>query len=113
MTRSAKASPSGRVRGASEQAAVSREALVARLWRAAERQVSAVERRIDTDKGEDRNAHSLAVLVKTLRELSALDAAAGRGGASEDDDAGPRDIEEFRNELAREIEAFVASRTDG
>lgn len=85
-----------------------REQLVARLWRAAERQVCAIEQRIDA--GDDRSSHELAVLVKTLRELSALDPAAGRT-AGEDDDAGPRDMDEFRNELEREIEALVA-RTD-
>ena len=58
-----------------------------------------------------RDARTLAVLVKTMRELLALDKHQGRRGAagsSEHDDAGPRDLDEFRRELARRMDAIVA-----
>jgi hypothetical protein len=61
----------------------------------------------------ERAARALAALTRTLRELnellSAHRAAAGRPAA--DDDDMPEDIDAFRNELARRIDAFVASRT--
>jgi hypothetical protein len=97
-----------------------RRSLVARLWNAAGRQVAEIEQRLGRDRpaaGErESDARMLAMLVKTLRELSALDEAHADSGAHngtdpEDDDAVPRDIDEFRSELARRIEAFVRSRT--
>ncbi len=95
-----------------------RAKLVGRLWRAAEAQVREIEARLkrhrqQPDEGE-RDARSLAVLVKTLRELSALDetkeGTAAKAG-TDHDDAGPRDIDEFRRELARRMDAIVAART--
>ena len=94
-----------------------RTALVGRLWRAAEAQVCDIEVRLKRHQQQpaerERDARSLAVLVKTLRELSALDETK-EGAAKADtdhDDAGPRDIDEFRRELARRIDAIVAART--
>jgi hypothetical protein len=62
----------------------------------------------------ERDARMLAVLVKTLRELAALDeshkdAARAVQADPTDDDPVPRDIDEFRRELARRIQAFVGS----
>jgi AcrR family transcriptional regulator len=95
-----------------------RTALVARLWRTAERQVREIEQRLARHRQEpddrERDARVLAVLVKTLRELSALDETKTGDiskDATYDDDEGPRDIDEFRRELARRMDAFVASRT--
>jgi AcrR family transcriptional regulator len=99
-----------------------RVALVSRLWRTAEAQVREIEERLALNRQQpderERDARTLAVLVKTLRELSALDDAkdaAKRGTApqanTDDDDAGPRDIDEFRRELARRMDAIVAART--
>lgn len=92
-----------------------RVSLVARLWRTAERQVRDIEERLAThgqEAGErERDVRSLAVLAKTLRELTALDEKAGIKPDETDDD-GPRDIDEFRRELARQIDALVAARTD-
>ena len=92
-----------------------RAALVARLWRAAERQVKEVETRINAvglqPAEREGNARTMAVVVKTLRDLAAFDAAQSKQGTdSEDDDPVPRDIDEFRRELARRIEALIASR---
>jgi hypothetical protein len=94
--------------------------LVQRLWRTAERQVREIEQRLlrndyaAGERGED--AHVLAVVVKTLRELAALenpDTGKPKDKDTTDDDDGPRDIDEFRRELARRMHAFVASRTGG
>ena len=108
----------------------SRRQLVQRLWRTASRQVREIEDRLraraggepEEDAGErERDARMLAVLVKTLRELSALDQAATAAEAPaqpqadslDDDDPVPRDIDEFRRELTRRIHAFIADRRDG
>jgi hypothetical protein len=90
-----------------------RVALVARLWRTAEAQVRDIEERLmrNAQQPDDRekDARTLAVLVKTLRELSALDDAESRGETEDDDDM-PRDLDEFRRELARRMDAFVTER---
>jgi transposase-like protein len=115
-------------RGRKMASRAARTALVDRLWRAANRQVQEIEDRLAVRKragGEDeigeRDARMLAVLVKTLRELAALnetnkEAAAAAALPQPDpdhDDPVPRDIDEFRRELARRIEALVGSRRDG
>jgi hypothetical protein len=91
--------------------------LVKRLWRAAEAQVGDIEQRLAAAGQEpperERDARLLAVLVKTLRELAAFDqahSAAQSRTEPADDDAGPRDMDEFRRELARKIDAIIAER---
>ena len=67
-----------------------------------------------TSADAQRCAGTLATLTQTLHALARL-----RGGflpdqgSSNDDDDMPANIDDFRNELARRIDAFVASRTDG
>ena len=91
----------------------SRAALVARMWRTAERQVEEIEDRLKAagialDERES-NARTLAIVAKTLRELSAVDEAAdksrrkGRKQLPDDDsdDEPPRNIDDLRRELAR------------
>jgi hypothetical protein len=61
----------------------------------------------------ERAARTLSTLTQVLHALARL-----RGGLtpdveSNDDDDMPRDIDEFRNELARRIRAFVQSRAGG
>ena len=95
-----------------------REALVARLWNTADRQVREIDKRLR--RGEqppderERDARVFAVLVRTLRELNAFDEATNAAGASTDaadeNDDMPKDIDEFRNELARRIHALVDER---
>ena len=55
----------------------SRAALVARMWRTAERQVEEIEERLAVAGLElaerESNARTLAVVAKTLRELAAVD----------------------------------------
>ena len=98
-----------------------RAALVERLWRTADQQVQQIEERLQAAGLEpterEGNARTLATLVKTLRDLSAFDQAhtpRGKQAANnDDDDPVPRNIDEFRRELARRIDALVASRTHG
>ena len=52
---------------------------------------------------------TLSSLTRTLRELNALLAQHNAGAAADDDM--PEDMDAFRLELARRIDAFVASRT--
>jgi hypothetical protein len=56
----------------------------------------------------EQTARALASLTRTLRELNGL--LSQRQAAAADDDM-PEDIDAFRFELARRIDAFVASRT--
>jgi hypothetical protein len=94
-----------------------RVALVSRIWRTAEAQVREIEHRLKQDDPQseqrERDVRTLAVLVKALRELTALDERKPAPQAERDDDYGPRDIDEFRRELARRMDALVASRTGG
>jgi hypothetical protein len=98
----------------------SRRALVARLWRTAERQVEEIEVRLKAAglKVAERegNARALAVVVRTLRELAAFDQAQktrAKESATDDDDAVPRDMDEFRRGLSRRIDALAAARAEG
>ncbi|HEY4773997.1 MAG TPA: transposase [Xanthobacteraceae bacterium] len=97
----------------------SRLALVRRMWRTADAQVREIETRIlcaaQAPEERERDARVLALLVKTLRELTALDQRERADTATDatPDDDGPRDMDEFRRELARRMEAFVDARTAG
>jgi hypothetical protein len=94
-----------------------RVALVRTLWRAAEQQVNEIEQHLaeagKRSADRERDSRSLAVLVRTLRELAAMDhkdegeAAKPKAGAADDD---VRDIDEFRRDLARHMEAIIAQR---
>jgi hypothetical protein len=96
-----------------------RAALVARIWRNAEAQVEKIEQRIAQSefapKVVERDARALAVLVRTLRELSALaemrKPVARKEPKPEDDDTVPTDIEELRRELSRRMQALIDART--
>jgi hypothetical protein len=98
----------------------SRTALVARMWRTAERQVEEIEKRLRAAGLElaerESNARTLAIVARTLRELAAVDEqqqTRGKKPASEaNDDSVPTDIDEFRRELARRIDALAAARGD-
>jgi hypothetical protein len=59
----------------------------------------------------ERTARTLESLTRTLREAQRLRGAATNPAGLDADDM-PRDIDEFRLDLARRIDAFVASRTD-
>jgi hypothetical protein len=96
-----------------------RDALVARMWRTAERQVAEIEDRLkaaglDVVERES-NTRMLAIVAKTLRDLSAVDEANKMRGKeasnNENDDAPPRNIDELRSALADKLARFVAART--
>ncbi|HRE19792.1 MAG TPA: hypothetical protein PKW21_01990 [Rhabdaerophilum sp.] len=113
--------------------ASSRRQVVARLWRSAERQVAEIEARMarldDDQQSLEREAKTLAIIAKTVRDLVAIDAEAailsrsrvkgantsnGRAVSREDDgddraDAA-RDIEGFRAELARRLDELRRER---
>jgi len=89
-----------------------RAQLVDRLWRTASKQVRDIEKRLRLDQEPDareRDARMLATMVKTLRELRALDAARTEQEPSEDEH-GPDNLDDFRRDLARKIDAIVAGR---
>jgi hypothetical protein len=96
-----------------------RAAIVRRIWRTAEAQVRDIEDRLmqsgQPPDARERDARAMAVLVKTIRELSTLDdLKTGDAATTErarDDDEVPRDINEFRRALAERIEAFNERRT--
>jgi hypothetical protein len=94
-----------------------RAALINRLWRTADRQVRDIEKRLHLD-GQDpdereRDARVLATTVKTLRDLRALDAAHAEQEPSPQDDQGPDNLDDFRRELARKMDAIAGSETAG
>ena len=103
-----------------------RRSLVERMMRSAERQIAEIELRVGSPRHDrEKDARMLAVLARAMRELTAVDALnrdlerAGDAAMDNkktapvvDDDPPPDDMDEFRNELARRIRAFVASRTD-
>jgi hypothetical protein len=101
-----------------------RRSLIARIWANAEAQVEKIEARLAehdfAPKVVERDARALAVLVRTLRELSLFaemknirSKRKDKPESGNDDDAPPRDIDELRNELARRMRAFVEERTGG
>lgn len=93
-------------------------AIVPRLQSAAARVLPAIEATIarlaagpHQAREMEQAGRALSALTRTLRELNALLGQHHARGADEWDDDMPEDIDAFRHELARRIEAFVASRT--
>jgi len=104
-------------------AAPARGHLLSRLWRAAERQLDEIEQRLaaavppeaDAPAGPPRpaadaekDARALAVLARTLRELSALEAEAQKSRKVKAEDDAVRDLDTFRRELARRLDRLRA-----
>lgn len=107
--------------------APARRRVVSRLWNTAERQVAEIEARLAAGGDPaalERDAKTFAIIARTVRDLVAIDAeaeahtqekrrthapkdASATPQANEDHtDFGARDIEEFRAELARRLEAL-------
>ena len=90
-----------------------------RLWRTAEAQIFEIERRLIGDQQQpderERDARTLAVVARMLRDLAALEAArlGGEPTPVAGDDAGPEDIDEFRRKLVRRMDEIVARRQAG
>lgn len=93
-----------------------RMAIAQRIMRVVECQITAVERIVETVKPTDQleaehGAHTLASVSRTLREIALLNKPEDATPPDEaDDDPIPRDIDEFRDELARRINEFVDAR---
>jgi hypothetical protein len=56
----------------------------------------------------ERSARTLASLARALKEVMRLTAPEQTPEADEDDDGAPRNLEDFRRELARRLEALAA-----
>ena len=86
-----------------------RAVLIARLWRNAEHQVRDIDKRLRRHKQEpaerERDARLMAVVVKTVRELTAIEEKTQR---VDDANVPPATIDAFRRELARKLAALGA-----
>ena len=91
------------------------EALVVKQIEAVEQSGAALVGRRTTAAAADRRARTLSTLTQTLHTLQRLRAGENpeQEKFNDDFDDRPRDIDEFRRALARRIDAFVASRTNG
>ena len=97
--------------------AADRVSLAARLWRTAERQARDIEERLARASAppveRERDTRMLALLVKTLRELSAFDADAANPDETDEEaddyDHMPRELDDLRQELSRRLDAMAES----
>lgn len=93
-----------------------RKRLVARLWVTAEKQVDEIEARLsmlgDDPQALEREAKTLAIIARTVRDLVAIDAETqvNNKAAPQRDDAPARSIDDFRNELALKLDQLRAER---
>jgi hypothetical protein len=90
-------------------------ALAARLWRAAEMQAAEVEARIAAgprpSAESERDAKTLSVLARTLRELSAAETARKLETSDElEEEAPPQDVDALRAALGDKLRALAAAR---
>ncbi len=105
--------------GAGAPSALDDKAIVPRLQSAIARVLPAIEAivaRLGAGPAHPREmeqaGRALAALTRTLRELNGLLGQHQKlAGNPDDDDPVPEDIDEFRAELARRIEAFVEDHT--
>jgi predicted lipoprotein len=120
--------PTGAVVNAEPKAAVAvslspvtRSALAARIHGIVAQGLDAVERVLSKvgpadESGAERSARTLAAVARTLQEMAALtkpEAEVMPPDDADDDDPIPRDINEFRRELARRIRNFIEIRRNG
>jgi hypothetical protein len=108
------------VEGEAGASAPASPSIADRLERAVERELAAVEIMRATLGPEpqppadaERTARTLERLTDTLFKVRRLRLPEAQTAGQYDDTDMPRDIDEFRRKLARRIEAFVRSRTDG
>jgi len=95
---------------------------IARVQRAIERELEKIEAIIGDDDvpGTERTARTLAVLARTLKDVAQINAAKTKSKtktklksdqqdtAEPDEKRMPRDLDEFRRELAQRLDALVA-----
>lgn len=96
-----------------------RARLVSRLWKTAEGQVAEIEARLlamrDDPQVLERDAKTLAIIARTLRDLVALDVETKPTSRKDHADAttnsdAPRDLATFRAELARKLDELRGER---
>lgn len=92
-----------------------RDALAARLWRAAELQAAEVEARIASGPRPaaeaERDAKTLSVLARTLRELSSAEKSMRiEDDDEQDEDAPPADVDQLRDALGQRLRALAEAR---
>ena len=89
--------------------------LANRLWRTVERQARDIQLRLARVGApiaeRERDVRMLALLVKTLRELSAFEAGAAKEDETDDYDHVPRELDDLRQELSRRLDAMAESET--
>jgi len=103
-----------------QREATGAEGLAVRVQRVVERELDAIDQILGAigaaDAAEaERSARTLASLARALKEVMRL-AAPDEPADADDDDPVPRDLDEFRRELARRIEALAgggAAKTSG
>jgi hypothetical protein len=91
-------------------------ALIRRMMRVAQKQLREVELRMEKAGRKlaesERNTRALAILARTVRELTALDAfnraIKPPSEAKKPNDPLPRDVDELRDELLRKMDALIA-----
>ncbi len=96
----------------------SRERLVTRLWKAAEKEMAALEARLAAlpldDPAREEHSKALGLLARLVKDLMALDAASpARAGTEERQGDGTFDLDRFRAELARKLEALALEEEGG
>jgi hypothetical protein len=98
---------------AKRKLAVKREEFITKLFESAQKQLEDIDRRVEagsrTGPEAERDARAVAALVKVLGALAGDDNT--DTGKPADNDEGPRDLDEFRRELARQMDEIVARRT--
>jgi hypothetical protein len=95
-----------------------RAALAERLWRAAEMQAAEVEARIAAGPrpaaDSERDAKTLSVLARTLRELSAAESATLQElDDGQEENAPADDVEGLRQQLYQRLRGLSAKRNGG
>ncbi len=115
QTHTARKQPKSKARpqpDAAKRPRSSRETLAVRVQRVVERELDAIDSILSVlgaaDSAEaERSARTLASLARALKEVMRL-AAPEQAPDPDEDDPMPRDLDEFRRELARRIEALAA-----
>jgi hypothetical protein len=98
-----------------------RRAMIARIMRSCDKQISEIERRVNPSPTQlDHDSRRLALISRTLNELTAIDqrnSELKRKNVQPNNDksgnarqAVPRDADELRRSLARKLEAIIAER---
>ncbi|MBV9955046.1 MAG: hypothetical protein JOZ70_07330 [Pseudolabrys sp.] len=101
-------------------AARRRQILVKKILLSVGRQIGAIDKRIvGSEAKPEQEARTLALLVRSIKELTAKDAqqaeAAGRRKArrAKNDEEAPRDVDELRRSVTQKLDQLIAEREGG